>query len=303
MATSFNTVADVASVNGVKLSAYMSSDVLENAPVVKAMYAILASQKDSHKWIAQSATAGAAFRAGATGLAAAVSSQNVKSATCSILDASFNVDQAILAMAMDPAAYLGRELERKLKSAFHEMEKQIVLGTGADGSEFAGLNDSVDSSMVIDANSSDTDGLSHIFMVRTAPDGVALALGDMGKINVSEPFKSVVYDGDGKSYDAQRVTALGLVTLQLGGKYDIGKVLDCGYDNYGDIDQYLGALLAKFENGEPNLIIMSRTVREALRLSYTSTTGAPVGLLTNWQGIPIVCSDSCGALAVAEISA
>jgi len=302
----YATIAQLAAINGTKLADFESSNVLEMAPLLQKLAAVSATEKAYHKYLRKTTGAGVAFRAFNAGANLSRSQDEVVSVTLSVLDASFDVDVALAnAYTKGKDAYLAIEMNRALKAAFASLEDQIILGTTSDATGFEGFADLVDSGMVIDANATDSDAYTQIFMVRTAPDGAAVAVGSDGQISVSDTYMTRALDGSSHPFDVFRTPVLGLVGVQGGGVYDIGMIKDIGHDTFDsdtmELDEMLGALYAKFVNGEPNLIVMHRTAAEALRRGYTNQ-GTPVPVLDNWNGIPIVKCRACGTLAVDELS-
>src|SRR5690606_11533086 len=84
--------------------------------------------------------------------------------------------------------------------------------------------------------------------------------------------------------------------LQVGNKHCIGRIRDLTDENgKGLTDSLIAQLIEKFPAGVvPDVLFMTRRSLAQLRNSRTATnaTGAPAPYPTDWEGIPIVVTDS-----------
>lgn len=298
-----NTLDGLLNINGKPMADIFPTNVLDDAPVVKAAFAVPASAGGIlHSYARQTVAPGAGFRAIGAGLDNAAGKADQIDVACKFLDASFTRDVAAASgYAKGIAAYMQRETGLSVRAAFAGLEKalfQTVSGGLTGFNAFADYAVDVSGGQVI--NKGGTTGQSRsVWLIRWAEDGAAVVAGNDGTMNMiwddDNPTIVRVHDGASASYNAYAVTLGGWFGLQVGSTYDVARI--CGLDGASGKtlnDDVLAEAIAKFRASNPaNMIVMNRTSLKELREARTATnpTGAPAPFPTEAFGIPIVVTD------------
>ena len=298
--TSYNTLAGLVQVNDKNLAALDVTDLLDEAPLMKVLFAQVASNGTLHKYLKQTGASSAAFRDALDGATKTASKDTLVTDTLKILDASFDTDVA-LADGFDGGrdAWLQRELIRSLKQVMFESESQVIYGAGNDAKGFAGLHDNaqldaVADAMVIECATPGSTGSSQtsVYLIRSGKDDCSFILGNKGKIVAEEPT-IIQKSGSGSGvFPALYVPVTGYAGFQIGGAYSAARI--CNIETaLTDDDLYNGLSLFP-SSRQANLIVMNRTALKFLRQSRTATnpSGDPAPRPTSVDGIPIVCTDA-----------
>lgn len=300
MAEAFNTLAGLIQFNDKNLADLNVTDLLDDAPLLKVLYAQPASQKTLHKYLKQTVASAAAFRAALDGVTNSASQDQLVTATLQILDGSFHADVALADACKDGrGAYLQREMFRKMRAIFSTVEKQVIYGVGNDAAGFIGLHDGVltaiSNAMVIEPATagSGVGAQTSVYFIRHGQDDVSLVLGNDGKIVVEdEPTIQRVAGSATGTFPALYVPVTGYIGLQLGSTYSSGRI--CNVQTALDDDDLYAGLSLFPSARPPNAIVMNRAAAKLLRQSRTATnpTGAPAPMPTMLDNIPIIITDS-----------
>lgn len=301
MSESYNTLAGLVQLNDKNLAALNVTDLLDEAPLLKVLFAQPASNGTLHKYLKQTTASSAGFRAALDGVIKTPSADTLVTDTLQILDASFDTDVALAdAYKGGRDAWLQLELMRSLKQAFFEAESQVIYGVGNDAAGFAGLHDNaqldaIADAMVIECATPGATATSQtsVYLLRSGKDDVSFILGNDGKIVVEDEPTIIQKAGSATGYfPALYVPVTGYCGLQIGGAYSAARI--CNIQTaLTDDDIFNG--LALFPSARPcNLIVMNRKGLQLLRASRTATnpTGAPAPFPTEVGGIPIVVTDA-----------
>lgn len=305
MADSFLTLADLIKLNDMNLADLQVTDLLQDAPLLAALAADVASNGTNHSYLKETGAPVVGFRAVNTGRENSVDADTKVSIALQILDASFAEDVAVCnAYTRGGApAYLARRSKRHLKAAFAGAEKQILYGTGNDSDGFVGLADAetLDSithtETVFNAGGTTVNGASSVYLIRTNDDGndCTVITGQDGQIDISDYVTIEKTDGTGKHYPAFYVPICGWLGLQIGSKYSVVRIANLTAESGHTLtDDILSQAMELFPASRgPTLIGMSKRSRGQLQRSRTATnaTGAPAPTPTEYEGIPIICSD------------
>jgi len=306
MATNYtNTLAGLLVLNDQNLADIYPNQVLDNAPVVQAAFAVPASNGTQHKFVKQTYAAGATFRKINTGVTNAASRFEDMTINLEYLDPSYTRDVALAqGYSKGLSSYIQHETGKAIRAGMYGVEQAIFNFDQA--TQFIGLpymNDYSDTDVgqIVDAGGS---GGKSVWIIRWAEDGVALVAGNDGRIDMmwddESPTIVQVTDAGGTNvYSAYRVT-LGLWGgLQVGSLYDVVRIANL--DGTSDdllTDDVISDALAKFPAGHnPNMIAMNRTARKELQQSRTATnpTGAPAPFPEEAFGVPIVVTEALGS--------
>lgn len=303
---STNTLAGMLLLNDKNMADIYPSNVLDDAPVVRALYAQGASQGGTyHKYLRRTVAAGASFRDIGMGVANAAEQFEEVDIICRILDASFERDVALAeAFRGGRSGYMQKETLAALKSAMFTLEKAI-FNNNISGGGFVGLPYTEQLSdqdlQVVVAGTGSSNANKSVYLLRTGEDAVSIIAGNDGRISMDwtddNPTVVSVLDAGGTNrYSAYRNTILGYFGLQVGGTYDSVRIANL--DGTSDdllTDDLIAEALMKFPAGKgPNMICMNRTCLKELQNSRTATnpTGAPAPFPVEAFGVPIIVTDA-----------
>lgn len=303
MAESYNTLAGLVQINDQNLADLNVSDLLQLAPTLNTINAVVASNGTLHKYLKETTASSAAFREPLAGLTKTASADTLVTDTLKLLDASFSTDVALARGYKGGVdAYLQRELMRSLKQAFFVAETQFYNGVNGDSGGFVGLRDDAQldalaDDMVISAATAGTtaDEQSSVYLMRSGDDDVSIVTGNDGQIVADEDpsiIEKVVNPGtDNTVYSAYYVSVLGWLGFQIGGARSAARI--CNVET-ALTDDDLYAALALFPSGQvATHIAMNRASMALLRASRTAVnpTGQPAPFPTAVDGIPIIVTD------------
>lgn len=303
MATNYtNTLDGLLKLNDQNMKDIYPEQVLDDAPVVRAAYAMPASQGGTlHKYLRRYTAAGAGFRTIGTGVTNAAEVFEDVSISCKYLDASFERDVALAAgFRGGLSGYIKKETLAALKSGFAALERSIFTNVGSAFDGLLQFNDYAvhGGSQVVDAGGS---GGKSVWLLRWAEDGVALIAGNDGRVDMQwdDDTPTMVRVAASGGYRSGYLVTLGAwFALQVGSTYDAARI--CNLDGTSDdllTDDLIAAGISKFAaTRQPNMIVMNRTALKELRDSRTATnpTGAPAPFPTEAFGVPIVVTDILG---------
>ena len=300
-----NSLAGLLLLNDQNMANIFPSDVLDQARVLRRLYAIPASQGGTlHKFVRRMTEAGSGFRAIGYGVSNAAAYIKEMDVVCKYLDATVVRDVALAqGYRGGIGGYMQREIFLGLRASFFALEKAIFR-TGISGA-FAGLPAFDDYTYIGGTlvKNAGGNGGSSCWMLRTAEDGVAIVAGNDGNMSMmwddSNPTLIRVNTNTGdltEGYAAYQAAIGGYFALQVGSIYDAVRICNLdGTAGHKMTDALLGSALAAFPAAlQPNLIVMTRACREELRASRTATTptGKEADIPDNFQGIPIEVTDA-----------
>ncbi len=315
MADDLHAIADLVG-DAFDLAPYELNDLLQATPLLSALMMEASSNGTTHKYVKQTGAPVVGWRAPNAGRDLDSSDDTVVTVTLKLLDWSFAVDQSVPTAwrAGGTQAYLAREAKRHLRAALVAFEKQIINGTiGASDSAgayssssgFSGLRDAatVDATtdtMVANAGGTTADVASSVWALRLAADGVSgVYRGDEPTFQMGETssiMMTVNPGTDNKTFPAWYTPGLAWLGVQIGGAYDIGRIMNITTDSgKGLTDLLISSLLSKFPVGfGPTHLVMSRRSLRQLQQSRTTynPTGAPAPFPTEAFGVPIIVTDS-----------
>jgi hypothetical protein len=301
MADTLTTAAQLLKLADANLAPDFANDLLQDAPLIRALSAVYAnaSQGTQHKYLKDTAAASAGFRPVNTGLDYTASDQTLVTLDLKTISANPRVDKQIAdAYPSGAEAFMDFEGTRALRSAFRNLELQLVSGTGNDANGFAGIMSSTYTNGLTDPmvyNAAGASARSSVWLIRLGSEDVELVLGRNGNIDVGETFTQLIPDATGKLMPVYARVQEGLIGLKLGGAYSIGRI--CNLASGALTDDMIYEALALFPASRmPNLIVMNARSRKDLRASRTATnaTGAPAPMPTEVDGIPILQTDAIG---------
>jgi hypothetical protein len=305
MAEAINTLAGLIQMNDQNLADLDMSDLLDDAPLLKFLLAVGASNGTEHKYLKQTVASSNAFRAVGAGLTKTPSQDQLVTDTLKILDGSFSVDKALAdAYTKGGAeAFMARELNRTMKQRMFEAESQVINGVNNDSGGFIGLRDDTQldalaDEMVVQAATpgAGVNLQSSVYFLREGIDDVAVIAGNDGRFDVAEEatvIEKLVNPGvDNKVFPAYYIAICGYLGFQIGSARSAARL--CNIQGTLTDDDLYEALALFPSARQANVIAMNRGSLKALRASRTAVnpTGSPAPMPTNLDGIPIIVTDS-----------
>jgi hypothetical protein len=217
---------------------------------------------------------------------------------CFILNPRWECDVAVANSNEDGAeAYIAEEALAVTNAAMMALGKQFYYGRGTGGhvKGHPGLIDAVDSSMVVDATGSTASTGSSVWGVSFGLQKVQWVLGMEGSLSITDPrIESITVNS--LRFSAYVQEMLAHVGVQVGNKFSIGRIKNLtAQGGKGLTDALLGSLVSKYPVGySPDVLFCSRRSLEQLRAARTATnaTGTEAPTPTDYQGIPLVPTDS-----------
>lgn len=304
MPDTFLTLDDLVKLNDMNLADLEITDLLQDAPLLAVLAAQVASNGTNHSYLKETGAPVVGFRTLNNGRDNSTDEDTKVEIALQIMDASFRVDVAgANAYRKGKEAYLARRGKRAMKAAFAGIEKQILYGTGNDADGFIGLsqaetvNSIENDEHVVDAGGTTVNGASSIWLIRSADDdtGVSVITGNDGNIEIGDSVVVEATGANNKRYPAYYTPICGWLGLQIGSMWDIVRIVNVTKEDGHTLDDdLLSMALERFPaNKQPTHIAMTRRSRGQLQRSRTAVnaTGAQAPRPTDYEGIPIICTD------------
>lgn len=302
MANDYYDLTEIAKINDRNIADLDLSDILEEAPLIATMAAVVASNGTTHKFNKQTTAPSVGFRSVNDGRENDHSEDTTVSVDLKILDASLSVDKSVADSYIGGTdAFLAREAGRHLKSAFFKAEQQIVNGTtGGDAAGCSGLADlsayHVGGSGFVNAGGTSAGTGSSVWLLRSSPDEIAVVLGENGEIEMSDPQLQRIAGSSTGFLPAYFVAVTGWIAFQSGSVYSAARIGNITEDSGKTLtdDMIYDALSTLPAGKDPTVIAMNRRSAKQLRASRTATnaTGASAPRVTEVEGIPVVVTDA-----------
>jgi len=311
MADTLTTLAELVKFNSLDVNPAEISDILNGAPVLAQLNAMMSSNGTTHKFNKETTAPTIGFRAINAGADYTAGSSTPVSVDLKYIDATIREDVALCrAFRGGSEAWLDRVTRKQLRQALSVLEKQVFNGTTeGDAGGFSGLSDDSNyqagGSLLIDAGGTTADTASSVWFLRSTPDDAAMSVvgaGDedlaLDNINfiVGETFQSEVAGSNSKLMTALCRHIGGHLGIQIGSKYAAARIGNLTADSgKGLTDLLLSQCLELFPSADPPThIVMNRRSGGQLQRSRTtySPVGAPAPLVREYEGIPIVYTDS-----------
>lgn len=299
MADAFVSTAELLQLGDGNISDIDVTELLEDAPLLARLSAIVASNDTSHEWLKKTAAPGTGFRAINDGRENTKATYTKVTQALKLFDASFSLDMGLL-KSESGERLRRREAMDHMKAALANMEQQVVYGTGNESDGFNGFTnetsvDKNDDAMVVNAGGTTADTATSVWAIRIGEAAVSVVYGMNGRIEIGEEYPTTLAGSATGIYDAMRTPILFWGGVQVSTSLDLGRIVNLTEDSgKGLTDDLLSDLLALFPAGrKPNLFAMTRRSNKQLQQSRTATnaTGAPAPFPTEAFGVPIVMTD------------
>lgn len=312
MADDLHGIADLLA-DAFDLAPFELQDVLTAVPLLSILPMVPSSNGTTHKWAKMTGLPVVGFRAENVGRDMDSTDTTIITDTLKILDWTFQSDVAVAnAWRRGRENYIAREGLWHLRAALKAFEVQCINGaTGASDSAgaigsaagFAGLRDLTtvdalaDTAHVVNAGGTTIDTASSVWGVRVADNGVAgVFKGDGPSFEIGETVIVPKISSGTLTFPTYYTPSCAWLGFQQGSVHDVKRIVNLTADSgKGLTDLLMSSLLALFPVGfGPTHFLMSRRSRMQLQKSRTtySPTGQPAPLPTEYEGIPIVVTDS-----------
>jgi hypothetical protein len=291
-------LADALDLSGAEIS-----NILDRTPFLSRLPFVESSNGTTHKYITHTSHPTVGFVAENDGRDFDHSSDLAVTANLKILDFSFAVSKptADAWRSGGAQAYIAREAQRHITAAMMALEDQVLNSTdgtnGFTGLATLGTLNGLADSMVVNAGGTTTDTASSVYLVNEG-DSVGIAgvyKGDGPSVSLGETIVQN-FTGANGNYPAYYTPGTAWFGLQVGGAYSVSRIANLTEDSgKGLTDQLLFEGWKRHPIGQkPSVIVMNRRSQEQLRSSRTATnaTGAPAPLPGDWEGVPIVVTDT-----------
>jgi hypothetical protein len=299
MADNTNTMAGLLALNDRNLSGTEASDILNAAPVVRALFAQPASQGGTtHKFQRDATDPGVGFRLINEGITNATGTFDIVTLTLALLDGSFSRDKAVaLAYKSGPTTYMDKEGTKSLRASFFALERALFAsGQNKQFTSLAGnafFDQITADAQVVNAGGN---GGRSVWLLRSAEDGVSMICGNDGRLDMATEDATVVaHDSSARPYTALHRSIMGWFNVQVGSKYDAVRIANLdGTAGHTLTDALIATAIVKAKIGMAySFIAMSRTSLAELQASRTATnpTGAPAPFPGESFGLPIIVTD------------
>jgi hypothetical protein len=292
----FPTLLDISTINGSDALTGLIKETNKVCPEVR-LGAARTIKGVHYKTLVRTSLPTVGFRNANEGTAVSKSTYENRIVECFTFNPPWECDKSV-ADRHDKGknAYLALEGEAVMEAAMISLGRQFYYGTAADAKGFPGLNQMVDSTMVVDAGGTTDDTASSVWGVRFGPQHVQWVWGEEGLFELSEISDHRVVDANGNPYLLYHQEILAYPGLQVGSIYSAARLCNLTADSgKGLTDDLVFELLGKFPSGTaPDVLLMSRRSLEQLRKSRTAVNmvGAPAPVPPDVSGIPIVTTDS-----------
>lgn len=297
MAETYQTLAQLTTLNDQNLSGEVYNNIFQDAPFLSLLPAELASAGDKHSHLRKTTAGSAGFRAVNAGYAHTAAVWSKIEIDLKLIDGSFTLDKALTLGSVSRESVLAMHLADKLKSSYFSVEQQIFQGvTDGSASGFVGLNDSLKvggdaENMLVDATGSTAGGCYSAYLVRV-PEVKAIA-GNGGVISVGDVTEQRVVDGSDNPFTALYQSVLGYAGFAIGSASSVARIANCDASNKLT-DNLIYEAMSLFKASEkPTHIVVPRIGAKHLRESRTTynPVGSPAPYVDNIEGVKVVISD------------
>tara|TARA_R110001606_G_scaffold378523_1_gene538243 strand:+ start:68 stop:994 length:927 start_codon:yes stop_codon:yes gene_type:complete len=307
MADNLKTVAEIVAITGADFDQGDFSDIVNRAPFLAAAGAKTSSNGKDHKYILKSVPPTVGFISGTVGRDFSKLVSVPISETLEMIDASIMMPKVAADASDDREGVINTEIMEHLQAAMFEWEKQCINGTFNAATGFSGMADmlpDLDNPQVLDGQGTGT-ALQSVYMVRVNGSNNGIAPVMNYEIEVGSVDTVTYTTPDGKQAPHYYCPIAGYTGLQRGNNFSICRIANLDATNT-ITDDLLSLAYDTFPAGsEPNMILMSRSQRGALKRSRTATTptGVAAANPVDYEGIPLVITDAIQPTEIAIIAA
>jgi hypothetical protein len=245
------------------------------------------------------------FRNANAGTKATKSTYENRLVECFIADMQWQADKVVADACEDgAAAYIAEEASAIITSALMGLGTQFYYGRKTvqaslgDALGHPGLIDAVDTSLVVDATGTTANTGSSLWGVKWGPAHVQWVFGGGASFNLVDPRIQLVNDpNDSTKQFFAYVQGLPLwAGVQVKNRFSVSRIKNLTADvGKGLTDALIGKLISQYPAAyKPDCFFASPRSIEQLRASRTATTttGKEADVPVDWQGIPIIPTDS-----------
>lgn len=198
-----------------------------------------------------------------------------------------------------PEAFIAMQAKVAMDASLAHVCKQFYYGNiaanGNDSKGFPGIVQAYDRAL-LEVDATGTQNRSSVYAVRWGATDCQFVWGGNASMEPTQVRMQDVDDADGNPFTAYVQEIMAHVGLQVGSKWSVGRLKNLGTDDgKGLTDALLGDLFDKFPASyKPDAFFMTTRSLGQLRKSRTATnpTGAEAPYPTDWNGVPIIVTDS-----------
>lgn len=298
MAETFQTLSQLVTLNDQNLSDVEANNLFDDAPFLRMLPAVTASNGTKHSWLQRTTAGSAGFRAVNAGYAHTAAVWDNEEIELALVDGSYTIDKAQVLGDSGRESVLAKVLRDKLRTSFYTIEQQLFQGNeNGDATGFKGFNDYAKgggTSTIIDASGSAAGATYSAYLVRVSQDDVIAVAGNGGVIEVGSEVEQRIEDSSGNPFTAIYQSVLGYAGLQIGSDASsVVRIANCDASNKLT-DDLLYQALSEFPAGSAAThIVMPRVGLRHLREGRTAhdPTGKPAAMPSSVEGLPIVVTD------------
>ena len=290
------TLLDIAKANASDRLVGIVEDNAKYTPELDAIFA-RTIKGISYDTLVRSALPSRGFRAANEGVANSTSVWANRHVDTFIADASFNLDKAVADGDEDGwQSAVGREAMGNMKAVMQAVASQMYYGEASDQlgatKGFPGLVDSVLTANDIDNGGGSGADTTSVWAVADGLETCGFVFGNGGNFDEGEVLLQQVTDSNSNIYWAYCQMIMARLGFYVN---DTNSVARLKRVKTTLTDANLATLVSKFPVGlQPTRIMMNRSALALLQSGRTATnaTGAPAPRPTEYEGIPIVVTDS-----------
>ena len=312
MADTLSTLAELVRFNSLDVSEADITDILNGAPLLSALHAGQSSNGTTHKYNKETTAPVIGFRAVNAGADYTAGISTQVSIDLKYIDGKVIEDVAACdAYRRGRESWLDNRTRRNIRQSLFTLERQILYGQAdGDAAGFLGLADDANYDALADAQTINAGGsgsdVMSVWLIRSTPDDESLMVvgqGDEGldvdniNFTIGETFPTIVSGSNSKSMAALSREVGGHLGCQIGSKYAVARIVNV--ETTGSTNTLTDTLLSQAlelfpSSAPPTVIAMHRKGVGQLQRSRTtySPTGMPAPRPTEYEGIPIVATDS-----------
>jgi hypothetical protein len=289
---SLTTLLDIAKANGSDPVVGLIDEARRAVPEVDRI-AARTIKGINYKTHVRTANPTAAFRSANNGADYTKGTYEERLVECFIMDVPWACDKAVADVYEDgPEAYIALEASGIVNAAMQRVAAQMWYGGDASG--FPQIT--ATSGMTIDAGGTTAATGSSVWAVQFGPQGVQFVVGRDGSFDMDDVIVETIDGANSKPMKAYTQNLLFRIGLQVGNLNGVARLKDITADSGKSLDDdKLADLMALFPVGyRPDALFMSRRSLTQLKKSRTATTptGAPASTPTDYEGVPIIVTDS-----------
>jgi hypothetical protein len=290
MADTLPTLANLIKVNDANALDLGLSDLLQNANLLRNLYAMPASNGTQHKYVKRTTAPSAGKRAANDGLDRTFGADTTVTIDLGFYDADHIVDVAIAkGYKKGDKAYIAREIPSQIQSLMWKAEQDVIA-------DFAAAIPLTTNAMFVNGGASTGSVNSSVYAIRSNGEKeIAIVIGNEGEVTVGDTSVSLTQGANSKTLSVYVTPVNGYLKVQLGSVYSLARLGNLDASSNKLTDAKIANLINLAPADRPfTHLVMNRRSLAQLQAARTATnaTGAPAPFPTEAFGIPIIVTDA-----------